>query len=108
MNRNTSNEIFRDYFVDRNEKSNTYRLVKFIKHKTRRNFKLMLYQKIGLFKKLRIAKGILSVKISILSIQLAKELFMLELEQSRFNFIHGEISQGKLPLSFRFYDPILI
>ena len=57
---------------------------------------------------MRIMKGILTVKVIILSIQLAKELFMLELEQSRFNFINGEISQTKLPMSFRFYDPLLI
>ena len=57
---------------------------------------------------MRIMKGILTVKVIILSIQLAKELFMLELEQSRFNFINGAISQTKLPMSFRFYDPLLI
>ena len=40
-------------------------------------------------------------------IQIAKELFTLEIEQGSEAFIPVELSQKSLPLSFRFYDPIL-
>jgi hypothetical protein len=50
----------------------------------------------------------MKVKISLLGIELAKELFMLELEQAKFNCIPDELSQTNLPLSFRFYDPIIV
>jgi len=68
MEKNTSNEIFRDYFVDPQDLHNTYRLVKFVKHKTKSNNKQILYQKIRLLLQMRIMKGILTVKVIILSI----------------------------------------
>ena len=43
MDKNTSNEIFRDYFVDAQDLHNTYRLVKFVKHKHKSNDKQILY-----------------------------------------------------------------
>jgi len=38
---------------------------------------------------------------------LVKELFTLEIEQGCEVFIPKELSQKSLPVSFRFYDPII-
>jgi hypothetical protein len=36
-----------------------------------------------------------------------KELYMIEFEQSTIKQIPPELSQNHLPMSFKFYDPIL-
>ena len=40
-------------------------------------------------------------------IKLAKQLFTQEIEQGSEAYIPVELSQKELPLSFRFYDPII-
>mmetsp|Transcript_21305 Transcript_21305/g.32979 ORF Transcript_21305/g.32979 Transcript_21305/m.32979 type:complete len:82 (-) Transcript_21305:1133-1378(-) len=51
--------------------------------------------------------GVFALKILQKKIALAREAFVLEIEQGAEVFIPHELSQDKLPLSFRFYDPVL-
>lgn len=39
---------------------------------------------------------------------MVKDLFIMDIEQGQEVFIPKELSQDHLPLSFRFYDPILM
>ena len=52
-------------------------------------------------------KGILFVEILLQKYQLLKELFLFEIEDGRATFIPKDLSQDHLPMSFRYYDPII-
>ena len=51
---------------------------------------------------------ILFIKCALMKIQVAKELFVLEVEQGHEAYVPNELAVEYLPLSFRFYDAILI
>ena len=48
------------------------------------------------------------IKCALLKVQLAKELFVLEIEQSRESYVLNEITMDNLPMSFWYYDAILL
>jgi hypothetical protein len=56
---------------------------------------------------LKAVKGELYLLILLKTIELSKQIFVLELEQGLAVFIPRELSQDSLALSYRFYDPIL-
>ena len=41
-------------------------------------------------------------------IQVARELFIIEIEQGEEVYIPGDLSQDQLPYSFRYYDPVMM
>ena len=47
------------------------------------------------------------ILLMIWSIDAAKRLFTMEIEQGKETFIPAELSQDKLPMCLRYYDPIL-
>ena len=47
------------------------------------------------------------IKAFLTKIELVKQLFVLEVEQATIVSIPDDLSQSDLPLSFRYYDPIL-
>lgn len=47
------------------------------------------------------------IHVILRKIKLAKEIFITELECGKDVFIPHELSQDKLPSSFRYYDPIV-
>ena len=47
------------------------------------------------------------IQIKKKQIELAKEIYILDIEQGQEVFILPELGQQKLPESFKFYDPIL-
>ena len=51
--------------------------------------------------------GVLYLKALIKRVELAKFLFVHEIEYGSEVFIPNELSQDRLPYSFRYYDPIL-
>ena len=51
--------------------------------------------------------GILYVEALIKKIELVKQILIYDVEQGNESFIPKELSQDNLPLSFRFYDPII-
>ena len=40
--------------------------------------------------------------------EIIKQLFLLELEQDSDVLIPDELSQDKMPMSFRYYDPVIM
>jgi hypothetical protein len=57
---------------------------------------------------LRAVSRVLLIKICLAKIKVAREMFIIEVEQGNETYIPNELSQDKLPMSFWFYDPILI
>lgn len=51
--------------------------------------------------------GLTLIEILIDEIKIAKNLFLLNLAQGEELLIPRELSQNNMPMSYRFYDPIL-
>lgn len=62
----------------------------------------------GMAVKLKAISGISLLRCLLRRIQIVKELFIIDIEQGQEVFIPKELSQDHLPLSFRFYDPLLM
>ena len=62
----------------------------------------------GMAVSLKGISGIALIKCLLRKIQIVKELFIIDIEQGQEVFIPKELSQDHLPLSFRYYDPILM
>lgn len=58
-------------------------------------------------KNLGVFHGLTYIEITLKQIQLAKQLFILNIEQGEEAIIPIQLSQKNLQLSYRFYDPIL-
>lgn len=69
--------------------------------------KMMEYKKLCLLIQFRAVKGTLIIKSILRRLKVAKFLFIQELEQGQEVFIPNQLSQDHLPLSMRYYDPIL-
>ena len=53
-------------------------------------------------------KGIETIKFNLKKIELAKDIFVKEVENGKEVKIPVEMDQSQYPISMRFYDPILI
>ena len=51
--------------------------------------------------------GILYIRAMLLKIELSKQIFVLEVQDGHEVFIAKDLSQQNMPISFRFYDPII-
>lgn len=56
---------------------------------------------------MKLIGGLLYIDAIRKRIEISKELLILELEQGNEALIYQELSQDKLPYSFRYYDSIL-
>lgn len=104
-------DIFRDVMTvladkeqDGHSKTNER---KFLKDKISRNSREKTIIKLNMVIKLRAINGIAYLRCLLRKIQIAKELFILEIEQGAEVFIPKELSQDHLPYSMRYYDPIV-
>jgi hypothetical protein len=52
-------------------------------------------------------KGIMFVEVLLLKLKMIKEVFMYEIESGAETFIPKDLSQDILPMSYKFYDPII-
>ena len=77
---------------------------RYLKFKLRIKTITAIHKKITLFYQLKLLKGSLFVRIALKRIELAKELFVMEIEQGREVLIRRNLSQDDLPYSYRFYD----
>ena len=68
---------------------------------------MLILQNINLVQGLRCVKGILFIRLMLKRIKIAKQLFTFEIEQGSEAYIPRELSQKSLPLSFKFYDPMM-
>jgi hypothetical protein len=66
-----------------------------------------MFNKLELLLSLKLFGGMLFLRLLMYKIQLAKEIFMIELELGKEVFVPKDLSQSKLPISFRYYDPII-
>lgn len=57
---------------------------------------------------LRAVTRVLLIKVCLAKIKIAREMFIIEVEEGKETYIPNELSQDSLPINFRFYDPILI
>lgn len=78
-----------------------------IEYKKNKYIQNALFEKIKLVLNLKAVNKVLYIKLLLKKIDLAKSLFILEIEQGEEVFIPPEISINQYPLSFRFYDSIL-
>jgi len=65
------------------------------------------FERIKLILNLKAVDKVLFIKLLLKKIELAKEIFILEIEQGQEVFIPAELSIDQYPMSFRFYDMIL-
>lgn len=66
-----------------------------------------LYSKFKFINALHAYQGLTYVHMLLQSIKLAKEIFVLNIEQGDEIFVPTELNFSNLPMSFQFYDPIL-
>jgi hypothetical protein len=66
------------------------------------------YQKIALIIRLKAVERILLIRARLKLIELATNIFMLEVQQGQESFIPKELCQDSLPKCYKFYDPILL
>lgn len=77
------------------------------RYKIRRTFLMKQYMKIRLILALRMLKGLFFIETLLTKIKLAKQIFVLDVEQGQEVFILDDLSQRFLPLSYKYYDPII-
>lgn len=67
-----------------------------------------LHNKCKILINMKAIRDLLFIKCALMKTQLAKELFVLEIEQSRESYIPNELAQDHLPMNFWYYDAILM
>ena len=83
---------------------------KHVKYRVQKQKVFEQFTKIKLMKYLKAFVGFgktIFMELVIKEIELSKELFMLEIDQGDETMLPGELLQSHLPLSFKFYDPII-
>ena len=65
-----------------------------------------MLMKLNLCINLKAVHGIVYLHAILMKIMLAKQFFIKEIEEGEEVFIPRDLSQDRLPWSFRFYDPI--
>ena len=48
------------------------------------------------------------IRVCIAKVEIAKKLFLNDIEQGNEAYVYNELSQHNLPINYWFYDPILI
>jgi hypothetical protein len=51
--------------------------------------------------------GVFLIMAILKRIEISKKLFLIDIEQGREVFIPNDLQQKKLPMTFRYFDPIL-
>jgi hypothetical protein len=68
----------------------------------------MLLSKLRLVLGLRSLNGMLYIRAVLEKIHYSKQLFTFEIEDDAEVFIPQDLSQSGLPISFRYYDPLIL
>jgi mannose-6-phosphate isomerase class I len=69
---------------------------------------VVLLAKLKLILGLRSLKGMLYIRALLEKIELSKQVFTLEIQDDAEVYISPDLSQKQLPLSFRYYDPLIL
>lgn len=102
-------EIFRDLPRTLDPMSNRRRVdhSRYCRTKMKREMSHMCYRILNTAIKLCALQGICMLKAILARARYARELFLLAVESSEPTKIPEDLSQSHLPLSYRYYDPIL-
>lgn len=68
---------------------------------------MLIWNKIQTVKSLKCVKGMLFIRLCQEQIKIAKQMFTMDIESGSEAYIPKLLSQDSLPMSFRFYDPIM-
>ena len=118
LNKNKAAEIFKDIDLILNRMTNKeddgQEKIKqkenpqlYCKRKYQRISKFTILSNIKMLINMKAISGVLYLKALIKRVELAKFLFVHEIEYGKEVFIPNELSQDRLPHAFRYYDPIL-
>ena len=110
QNKNKCDDIFKYTIVDEDKNLRMYQKMtqqQYAQMKIDRVKKQLIWNKIQTVKSLKCVNGILFIKLSLEQINISKQLFTTDIEQGSEAYIPKMLSQDQLPLSFRFYDPII-
>jgi hypothetical protein len=66
-----------------------------------------LFEILSLIINLKSISGILHVNAVLIKIEQAKKLFVMDISEGTEVFIPKDLSQDQLPISFRYYDPLI-
>lgn len=102
-------DIFRDAFVKNEKEANDMlRIQRATIYKFRIRSLQQQFDKIKMLLQMRIIKGSMYLMLILKKIETSKQIFMLEIQSGKDVFVPQDLSQSQLPLSFRYYDPILL
>lgn len=96
-----------DIFFDLEKTIDKKNLKSYLKYKYKLNNAVRQFQKLLCLRSLRCLNGELFIHVTLEMIRLSKQIFVHQIEQGQSVFIPKQLSQDGLPMSFRFYDPIL-
>ena len=102
-NRNKCNHIFNEQRMGKLD--GKYK--QFVKAKFQRKLKEVILNKINLILSLRAVTGLVYLKVMLEKIQLARQLFIADMQEGGEVYIPKELSMDHLPYSFRYYDPVI-
>ena len=89
------------------EKEQSSGMNSFLKYKHNKAMAGELYRKLDMLLYLKALKGVLFIKTKLMQIEIAKQLFILDLEQGFEVVIHRELRNKNYPMSYRYYDFII-
>ena len=75
--------------------------------KMKRNHNKDLLFKLNMVTNLRMIRHMQLLDAFLKRVDIVKELFIQEIEQGKECIIPKDLSQDKLPISFRYYDPVI-
>ena len=67
----------------------------------------MIFRKINLVINMKAISGVIFLRALLKKIDLARDLFIMDIEEGQEVFIPKDLSVDHLPYSFRYYDPVI-
>lgn len=98
-NKQTSLDLFAQ-----NEMGQDLDFTRLVSYKTKKLPKSEVYNNLKIIINLKMVNKNLFIKLALRKIKIAKEIFILDLEQGQEVFIPKEFSLDRYPLSFQYYD----
>lgn len=107
MNKNTCYDLFRDIVINEKPLYDQKNLEQSVKFKMELANLLDTYLKLKQVLCYKAIQGKRYLQLKLKLIGVAKQVLLIHLEQGLQVYIPAELSQDSIPMSMRFYDPIL-
>jgi hypothetical protein len=102
-------EIFKDVMVDKAESLfSNQNIASFVAIKFKKKINMIRFAQLNIFINMRLIRGPRYVEALLTRIRLSKEMFLLDLQQGMEALVPYDLGQDHLPMSFRYYDFILM